>query len=163
VVFDVNVYIDAVIKGGGGSAFTHWPILPPKTTNPAADCIGLANDAREYSLWISEHIFSNIEWILNDLFKWSTDRIDAYLNTLTTIAERSGGSFLDDVPCSVHDCPDYEDNMILDLAVEVGALIIVSNDSDLLHMNPWRSTLILNPARFAAIGDAHRRPGQQKH
>lgn len=29
------------------------------------------------------------------------------------------------------DCPGHEDNLILDLAAEVGALLIVSNDTDL--------------------------------
>jgi hypothetical protein len=37
-------------------------------------------------------------------------------------AERSGGGIVADVPRTVHDCPDHEDNPILDLAAEVGAL-----------------------------------------
>jgi predicted nucleic acid-binding protein len=39
-----------------------------------------------------------------------------------------------DVPQTVHDCPDHEDNLILDLAAEVGALLIVSSDTDLLSI-----------------------------
>ena len=45
-----------------------------------------------------------------------------------------------DVPRTVHDYPDHEDNLILDTAAEVGALLIVSNDTDLLSMSPWRGT-----------------------
>ena len=61
-----------------------------------------------------------------------------------------------DVPRTVHDCPDHEDNLILDLA-EVRALLIVSNDTDLLSMSPWRGTPIIEPATFAAMVDAMRR------
>ena len=39
---------------------------------------------------------------------------------------------------TAHDCPGHEDNLIFDLAAEVGALLIVSNDADLLSMSPWR-------------------------
>jgi len=47
--------------------------------------------------------------------------------------------------------------MILDLAAEIGALIIVSNDSDLLSMSPWRGTPVIEPAAFASKVDAMRR------
>ena len=53
--------------------------------------------------------------------------------------ERRGGELLADVPCTVHDCPGREDNLVLDLAAEVGAMVIVSNDTDLLSMSPWRA------------------------
>ena len=59
----------------------------------------------------------------------------------------------------MHDCPDHEDNLILDLAAEVGAMLIVSNDTDLPSMSPRRGTPILTPAAFAAKVDAMRRHG----
>jgi predicted nucleic acid-binding protein len=62
----------------------------------------------------------------------------------------------------VHDCPDYEDNLILDLAFEVGALIMVSNDTDLLSMSPWRGTPIIDPTAFAAKVDAMRRHARRR-
>jgi hypothetical protein len=68
-----------------------------------------------------------------------------YLAVITEAAEHSGGGLLADVPRTVHDCPDYEDNLVLDLAAEVGAMLIVSNDTDLLSMSPWRGTPILTP------------------
>jgi len=58
------------------------------------------------------------------------------VDTVVGAAEHSGGRILDEVPRAVHDCPDHEDNLILDLAAEVGALIMVSNDTDLLSMSP---------------------------
>jgi predicted nucleic acid-binding protein len=64
--------------------------------------------------------------------------------------------------CPVHDCPDHEDNLILDLAAEVGALLIVSNDTDLLSMSPWRGTPIIEPAAFAAKVDAMRRHARRR-
>jgi predicted nucleic acid-binding protein len=64
---------------------------------------------------------------------------------------------LADVPRTVRDCADHEDNLILDLAAEVGALILVSNDTDLLSMSPWRGTPIIAPVAFAAKVDAMRR------
>jgi predicted nucleic acid-binding protein len=50
--------------------------------------------------------------------------------------------------------PDHDDNLILDLAAEVGAPFVVSNDTDLLSMSPWRGTPIIEPAAFAAKVDA---------
>ena len=77
-------------------------------------------------------------------------------------AGHSGGGIVADVPRTVHDCPDHEDNLILDLAAEVGALLVVSNDTDLLSMSPWRGTPILEPATFAAKVDAMRRHARRR-
>jgi predicted nucleic acid-binding protein len=57
----------------------------------------------------------------------------------------------------VSECQDHEDNLILDLAAEVGALIVASNDTDLLSMSPWRGTPIIEPSAFASKVDAMRR------
>jgi len=67
-----------------------------------------------------------------------------------------------DVPRTVHDCSDHQDNLILDLAAEVGALLIVSSDTDLLSMSPWRGTPIIEPAAFAAKVDAMRRHARRR-
>jgi predicted nucleic acid-binding protein len=96
------------------------------------------------------------------LFKWDQPEVDAYLETVVGVAEHSGGGVLADVPRTVHDCPDHEDNLILDLAAEVGALIMVSNDSDLLSMSPWRGTPIIAPTAFAAKVDAMRRHARRR-
>jgi predicted nucleic acid-binding protein len=58
--------------------------------------------------------------------------------------------------------PDHEDNLILDLAAEVGALLIVSNDTDRLSMSPWRGTPIIDPAAFAAKVEAMRRHARRR-
>ena len=76
---------------------------------------------------------------------------------MLSAAEHSGGGIVTDVPRTVHDCPDHEDNLILDLVVEVGALVVVSNDTDLLSMSSWRGTPGIEPRAFAAKVDAMRR------
>ena len=56
VVLDVNVLVQAVVSGQ--SQFLTRPTLPPATRNPAADCVGVMNDAREFALWLSPHILT---------------------------------------------------------------------------------------------------------
>lgn len=155
VVYDVNLLVTAV--AGGNSPFRSWPSPPPVSGNPSADCVGIIVDAAEFSLWLSLHILSNVERVLTDLLKWERAQADAYTHTLVAAAEHSGGALIADVPRTVHDCPDHEDNLILDLAAESGALVVVSNDTDLLSMSPWRGTPILEPRAFAAKVDAMRR------
>jgi predicted nucleic acid-binding protein len=113
-----------------------WPSPPPVSGNASADCLGIVVDAAEFALWLSPHIITDIDRVLAQLFKWAQPQVDAYLCAVGMAAEHSGGGIVADVPRTVHDCPDHEDNLILDLAAEVGALLIVSNDTDLLSMSP---------------------------
>jgi len=160
VVYDINVLVTAAASGN--SPFRSWPSPPPVSGNPSADCLGIIVDAAEFALWLSPHITVNVDRILRELFKWAQPEIDAYLETVVRASEHSGGGVLDEVPRTVHDCPDHEDNLILDLAAEVGALILVSNDTDLLSMSPWRGTPIIEPTAFAAKVDAMRRHARRR-
>lgn len=160
VVYDINVLVTAAASGN--SPFRSWPSPPPVSGNPSADCVGIIVDAAEFALWLSPHIAANVDRILGDLFKWAQPEIDSYLESVIGAAGHSGGGVLAEVPRTVHDCPDHEDNMILDLAAEVGALIMVSNDSDLLSMSPWRGTPIIDPAAFASKVDAMRRHARRR-
>lgn len=153
VVFDVNVLVQAIL--GGHSTFSTWPTLPPKTDNPAADCVGVANDGREFALWLSLHILANTARVLAEAGV-AADDVEEYVAVLREIAETSGGGVLKP-PRAVHDCADHEDNLVLDLAADVGALIVVSDDTDLTSMSPWRGTPILRPTEFASRVDAMRR------
>lgn len=159
VVYDINLLVTAA--AGGNSPFRSWPSPPPVSGNPSADCVGIIVDAAEFSLWLSPHISEIIDRVLTDLLKWEQPEADAYIMALLAAAEHSGGGIVTDVPRTVHDCPDHEDNLILDLAVDVGALIVVSNDTDLLSMSPWRGTPIIEPQAFAAKVDAMRRHGRR--
>jgi hypothetical protein len=160
VVYDINVLVTAAASGN--SPFRSWPSPPPVSGNPSADCLGIIVDAAEFALWLSPHITGNVDRILGDLFKWEQPEANAYLHAVVGAAEHSGGGVLTDVPRTVHDCPDHEDNLILDLAAEVGALILISNDTDLLSMSPWRGTPIIGPAAFAAKVDAMRRHARRR-
>lgn len=154
VVFDVNVLVGAGV--GGNSPFRSWPSPPPTSGNAYADCMGIVVDAAEFALWTSPHILSNTERVLVEGFKWPADLVARYLQLVIETAAHSGGGVLDP-PQSVADCPDWEDNRILDLAAEIGALLIVSEDTDLTSMSPWRGTPILRPREFAAKVDGMRR------
>lgn len=154
VVFDVNVLVMAVVVGN--SRFGSWPSPPPTSGNPAADSVGVINDAEEFGLWLSPHILDQTARVLADDYRWPKDDVGRYIQLLMRLAEHSGGGTVDP-PSTVTDCKDWEDNRILDLAAEVGAYLIVSEDTDLTAMSPWRGTPVLRPRQFAERVDAMRR------
>ena len=73
--------------------------------------------------------------VLATVLKTPDEEVDGYLRVLAEMAETSGGG-ITDPPQTVGDCPDWEDNRILDLAAAVGAFLIVSADTDLTSMSP---------------------------
>ena len=92
VVFDVNVLVLAV--GLGKTALRSWPAPSPTSDNPAADCIGVINDATEFALWLSPHILQNTVRVLHDQADWSKEDAEAYARILMRLAEHSGGGTL---------------------------------------------------------------------
>jgi len=48
----------------------------------------------------------------------------------------------------VIDCRDPKDNMILEIALEAGATLIISGDGDLLDLHPWRGHAIVTPRAY---------------
>lgn len=154
VVFDVHVLVRAVAVGN--SPFRSWPSPPPRSGNACTDCIGVINDAAEWCLWLSPHILDNTTRVLREVAKWPDAEADLYRAILEQMADASGGGVLDP-PRTVHDCHDYEDNMILDLAADSGAFLVVSNDTDLTSMSPWRGVPVLRPREFADRVDVTRR------
>lgn len=161
VVFDVNVIVGAAL--GGTSPFRSWPAVPPTTANPFADCVGIIVDAREFALFVSPHIVDNTKRVLTNVFKWDDSSVGQFVDVLAKTVIGSRGDVVEP-PRHVHDCADFEDNHILDLAVEVGALLVVSDDGDLTSKSPWRGTPILRPPEFASRVDGmrrHRRHGRR--
>lgn len=57
----------------------------------------------------------------------------------------------------VADCPDHEDNRILECALASGSMLIVSDDVDLSSMSPWRGTPVVTSEEFVKRTDAMRR------
>jgi putative PIN family toxin of toxin-antitoxin system len=159
VVFDVQIYVHAAVVGN--APFRSWPSPPPTTGNPSADCLGIANDAREFSLFLSPHILENILRVLTDPFEgfaWESGVAAEYAEILVEIAVVSDGGVVSPTT-HVNDCDDWEDNRILELALDCDAQLIASADSDLLDMSPWRTLPIIHPAEFASRVDVARRAG----
>jgi predicted nucleic acid-binding protein len=154
VVFDVNVLVQAVASGN--SPYLSWPSPPPTSGNPFADCLGIGNDAAEFGLWLSPHILENTVRVLSTVVGTPKEEAADYSDILIELADASGGGVLIP-PRTVHDCPDHEDNLVLDLAAEVGALLVVSEDVDLTSMSPWRGVPVLRAREFVGRVDAMRR------
>lgn len=158
VTVDVNVFVAAVV--GGNDAFHSWPSPPPIRGNLAANVVGILNDAREFSLFVSEHILTNVVRVLTEPattgYGWAVERAEEYIELLVEIADASGGGVIEPGE-TVSDCPDHEDNRILECAAASGSVLLVSDDVDLISMSPWRGTPVLTSAEFAKRTDAMRR------
>ena len=153
----MNVLVGAVASGT--TKFESWPSPPPVSDNPFADCLGIVNDAREFALYLSEHILATTVYVLTHRdhgFGWDATHASDYAEVLLDIAAASSGAILDpDV--RVSDAADDEDNRILELALACDADLIVSDDAHLTELSPWRGRPVLRPAEFTARTDAMRR------
>lgn len=154
VVFDVQVLVLAVVRGN--SAFESWPSPPPTSGNPCADCVGVANDAAEFALWLSPHVLRNTARVLRERFGWDPEPVAGYVEVLVEIATASGGRVVEP-GVTTGDRADFEDNRILELALAANAALVVSDDTDLLAMSPWRGIPVVTPKQFAERVDAMRR------
>lgn len=160
VVFDINVLVGAVV--GGNAPFRSWPSPPPVSDNPFADCLGIVNDAREFELFLSEHVLRNVVRVLADPdgYGWELQMAEGYAELLVEIAEASGSDVLEPRE-RVSDCEDHEDNRILELALACAADLMVSDDADLTSLSPWRGIPVLRPHEFASRVDAARRAARR--
>lgn len=92
----------------------------------------------------------------SDGFGWDLDDAKEYAELIVEIADASGGGVVDPEP-SITDCPDHEDNRILECAAASDSVLIVSNDADLTSMSPWRGTPIIHVGDFVQRVDVARR------
>jgi predicted nucleic acid-binding protein len=115
----------------------------------------VVNDAAEFALWLSPHILANTGRVLATVLKTPEEEVDDYLRALAEIAEASGGGIIDP-PRTVGECPDWEDNRVLDLASAMGAFLVVSADADLTSMSPWRGRPVIEPSQFASMARVDR-------
>jgi len=157
VTFDVNVFVGAVVHGHDD--FHSWPSPPPVRGNLAANAVGIVNDAHEFALWVSPHILQNVVAVLTDTedgYGWEYDEAKEYAEILVETADASGGGVVDPER-SITDCPDFEDNRILECALASDSLLIVTNDVDLTMMSPWRGIPIIEAKDLVNRADASRR------
>jgi uncharacterized protein len=56
-----------------------------------------------------------------------------------------------DIVETVTDCRDPRDNKFLELAISGGATHIVTGDSDLLVLHPFRGIVVVSPSEFLAL------------
>lgn len=158
ITVDINVLVRAVV--GGADSFHSWPSPPPVRGNLAANVVGILNDGREFALYLSEHILANTVRVLAgappDGYGWAVDRAAEYVDLLVAIAEAGGGAVVEPAE-PVADCKDFEDNRILECAAASGSILIVSDDTDLLSMTPWRAIPVVTSAEFVRRTDVMRR------
>lgn len=147
VVFDCNIYLQAVVRGG----------------SPAGLCFKLA-EKRIIKLFVNEDILAELKDVLNrpeirNKFANLTDeRIEELLNSLANISES-----LKDVP-KVFSLPrDVDDEPYINLAVESEADFIVTHDKDLIGLmtdydskskefrQKFRTLKIVQPLEFLRI------------
>ena len=153
----MNVLVGAVASGT--TKFESGPSPPPISDNPFADSLGIANDAREFALYLSEHILATTVFVLTNHehgFGWDVTHASDYVEVLLEITAASGGAILDPTT-RVNDAADDEDNRLLELALACDADLIVSDDAHLTELSPWRGRPVLRPAEFTARTDAMRR------
>lgn len=147
VVFDVNVYVDAIAHED--STYPLLQAIPPESSNAAADCLSLALDAVDFELYVSPHILTNVSRVFIEGLGLSPKLVGSILTTITEIVHFSGGSILEPKRTN-HDQKDFEDNFILDLVRETESLVLVTSDADLVRQSPWHSRLILSPQHFVS-------------
>ena len=130
VVFDTNVVISAML-------------LPLSIPRRALD-----HAMREGRPLISAATTIELDELIHlprfDQYLSEEERIE-FLTTLVQEAE------LVNVVETVTDCRDPRDNKFLELAVSGRATHIVTGDSDLLVLHPFRGIIVVSPSSFLAL------------
>lgn len=100
VVFDAPLLIDAT--GYAGSTWLDWPNVPPVSSNPEADCLGVIASAprwgQDFSLVVSHDVLHQIAAGLKTGPGLLQRDIDEYLTAVITLARDSGGGSVNDPP-----------------------------------------------------------------
>lgn len=126
-VFDTNTFVSA--------------ILSPKSTN--AQAIVLAENIGKI-VFSSETFLELSEVLLRKKFdKYFTIKFRSEL--LERVFLRY--NFVEP-SIKITECRDFKDNKFLELAVESKASYVISGDTDLLELNPFRDIKILNARDF---------------
>jgi putative PIN family toxin of toxin-antitoxin system len=132
VVLDANVIVSAALK----------------VHSTSERAVGLSR-SRD-TLFLSDPVLAEIGSVLRRpkiLRAISSERVDRILATLAAAAVMI-------TPLErVRECRDQKDDKYLELALAADARVIVSGDTDLLVMNPWRGIRIISPAEYLRLDD----------
>lgn len=160
VVFDVNIYVMAVADSDPPLVRERFSI-PPLDSNPGVLSISVVAQAIQdglntWALFVSRHILLNVIRVLKRKIDWPEPDVVEYVQFIRELADASGGGLLQ--PTSqLSDATEWEDNQVLALVHDSGAALLVSEDTELLHMSPWRGKPIIRAERFGMRGfDARR-------
>ena len=124
VVVDSNVYVSALLLGEN------------------ARQVVASGESRLVDIFSSQPIMKEVERVLRDKFRWSKERVVAAASYLWSLSRPL------DPQCTVSDCPDPDDNRVLECAIEAKATFIVTGDHHLLDLDPYQGIAILSPRDF---------------
>ena len=101
---------------------------------------------------IGKIVYCKATWaeFLNVLFRKKFDKYFS-LETRNEIADRFLSRFTEiEITFGITDCRDPKDNIFLELALSSNAKCIISGDSDLLVLHPFKGIAILNAFDFVS-------------
>ena len=123
-VYDSNVYISAIVFGG----------IPRDVV--------ILGEHTHIQLLVSPELASEVERVLARKFEWEPRRVRRICQPLWEAAR------LVKPTTDVNACRDPKDNHLLALALDGEARYLITGDSDLLVLSPFRDIQIVTPARF---------------
>jgi hypothetical protein len=159
VVYDAQLL--AVATAFAGATYQSWPDVPPYSSNPEADCIGIVASSRRHGadvgLVLSHGLLTQVQAVLADDVGLAQRDIDEYLLALVTFARAGGGGIVSDPPLPGASPPHVE--VPLELAVRAGNLVVAAHPELLKLGTRWgpRRTFVLPPREFVRKVDAARR------
>lgn len=161
VVYDAQLL--AAATAFAGATYQSWPEVPPFTSNPEADCVGIAASSTRHGsdigLVLSHALLAQVQAVLADDVGLAQRDIDEYIVALLTFARAGGGGIVPDR--SLPGVNPAHVEVPLELAVRTGNMVIAAHP-DLTKLGPrWgpHRTVVLAPRDFARMVDARRRAG----
>lgn len=159
LVYDAQLL--AAATAFAGATYHSWPEVPPYTSNPEADCIGIVASSPRYGadcgLVLSHGVLTQVQAVLADDVGLAQRDISEYIVALLNFARAGGGGIVPDPPLPEADPPHVE--VPLELAVRTGNMVVAAHP-DLMKLGPrWgpQRTFVLRPRDFTEKVDAARR------
>ena len=128
VILDTNIFIRSLL-GSSSASFIIDEVIPNK----------------KFTLVVSDNLIKEIK--RSAAKARLAPLIPSYklVKLISLIKERAVSVKISD---NLKACRDVKDNFLLEMAVKARAHIIVTEDKDLLVLNPFRNIAIITPAEF---------------